>query len=337
MSLHVLCGLLLSSACLQGAPDSAGSVAIPVTEPAAVTEKAPPPFSRVPSPSMRCFGGLPRVTLTGKPPGEARQLSYEKLAVLGTVYTGALVALHFIQHNAWWKVPGPFQVIEDWRYALQVDKAGHVYGAYLMSYLCGEFLLAAGVELREAIRWGALLGLLYQTYVEIEDGFSRDWGFSPSDEIANFIGSYWYLAQHFWQPLQAFQLRWQYIPARWSGDLPRKHGGTFIDDYNSSTFWLAIDVKQFLPPTWRRYYPDWLMLAIGYGARNVDTDLPKSRRIMLGLDYDVRALLPEGPPLWNWLRQSLILFKLPAPAVELGPHPPRFFLLYPFQLRLSTR
>lgn len=281
---------------------------------------------------MFSFGGHPRVTLDGTPVTARRPASWWKLTALGAAYAGALTTVHIIQRNAWWKVPGPFHVVEDWNYALQVDKAGHIYGGYLMAYLCGEFLLAAGVDVPTAVRWGALLGLLYQTYVELEDGFSRDWGFSPSDAIANFLGVYWYTAQHYWKPLQALQPRWQYIPARWSGDLPRRHGGTFIDDYNSSTFWLALDLFALLPEHWRRFYPSWLMLAIGYGVRNVDTEFPKQRRIMLGLDYNLYRLLPEGPPLWNWLRQTLLLFKLPAPALEFGPHPPRFYFLYPFHI-----
>ncbi len=284
---------------------------------------------------MLTFGGYPRAPLDGSPPQRPRTPQLWKVAVIGAAYGGALVTLHYIQKNAWWKVYAPFHVVEDWDYALQVDKAGHFYGGYLMSYLCSEALLSAGIDLPTAVHAGALLGLLYQTYVEVEDGFSRDWGFSPTDALFNFLGVYWYVAQHYWQPLQAFQPRWQYIPARWAGDLPREHGGSFIDDYNSSSFWLSIALHRLLPESWRRYYPEWLMISIGYGARNIDTRLPKERRIMLGLDYNLRALLPDGPPLWNWLRQGLLLLKLPSPAVEFGPHPPRFRLLYPLRLQLA--
>ncbi len=325
---------MMRHACLLGllltAPWTGASGTTPDTLP------APSTYLLRAYPAMLTFGGYPRSTLDGSSLLQPRRAQPWKLAALGTAYAATLVTLHIIQHNAWWKVPGPFQVVEDWNFALQVDKAGHIYGGYLMSYLCGELLLAAGSDPPTAARWGSLLGLLYQTYVEVEDGFSRDWGFSPSDAVANFLGAYWYLAQHYWKPLQAFQPRWQYIPARWTGNLPRNHSGTFIDDYNSSTFWLSIDVYQLLPERWRPYYPAWLMLAIGYGARNIETPLPKERRIILGLDYNWQALLPEGPPLWNWLRQSLSLLKFPAPAVEFGPHPPRFSLLYPFRLRLGN-
>ncbi len=287
-------------------------------------------------PAMLTFGGYPRTTFDGRSLETPRSPQAWEIAAIGATYGGALLTLHLIQQHAWWKVRAPFQVVEDWSYALQVDKAGHFYGGYLMSYLCSEALLGIGLDIPTAVRTGALLGLLYQTYVEIEDGFSRDWGFSPTDAIFNFLGVYWYAAQHYWQPFQALHPRWQYIPAHWAGDLPRKHGGSFIDDYNSSSFWLSIDVHRLLPQSWKPYYPAWLMLSIGYGVRNVDTDLPKERRIMLGLDYNLRLLLPEGPPLWNWFRQSLLLLKLPSPAVEFGPHPPRFRLLYPLRLRLGS-
>jgi hypothetical protein len=291
--------------------------------------------SRLLPKGMFTVAGRPRATLDGAPITAPREPRPWLLLGIGGGYAAALTTLHIIQRNAWWKEPGPFQVVEDWHFALQVDKAGHLWGGYAMSYLSGELLLAAGVSPKNATLMGSLIGLLYQTYVELEDGFSRDWGFSPSDEIANFLGAYWYLAQHYWQPLQAFQLRWQYVPARWTGERPRTHGGTFIDDYNSSSFWLSIDLWQLLPQRWRDAYPEWLMLSIGYGVRNIETGLPPERRYMLGLDYNLAALLPEGAPLWNWLRQSLMLFKLPAPAVEFGPHPPRFHLLYPFRIRLG--
>jgi hypothetical protein len=177
-----------------------------------------------------------------------------------------------------------------------------------------------------------MMGLLYQTYVEVEDGHSRNWGFSPSDEYANIFGSGFFLAQHYLPFLQNFLPRWQYVPARWSGAASRSNGGTFIDDYNSSTFWYAVNVRNLLPGEFRRFWPRWLMLGAGYGVRGIDVPGQQPvRYAMIALDYDMLELLPEGPGVWNWVRQTLNHIKFPSPAQEFGPTT-RFYLMYPFRL-----
>jgi len=39
------------------------------------------------------------------------------------------------------------------------------------------------------------LGFAYSSYVEILDGFAKEWGFSPTDELFNFFGAGFFLAQ----------------------------------------------------------------------------------------------------------------------------------------------
>ncbi len=106
----------------------------------------------------------------------------------------------------------------------------------------------------------------------------------------------------------------------------------------------------------KEYWPQWLELSVGYAARNLTDpycrdvngnpcfDLTQNFRykgdrvwgdpkLIFALDYNLVKLLPDGGSFWNWAKQTLNFFKLPAPAIEIGINgKTRFFLLYPFPL-----
>ncbi len=290
------------------------------------------------------YAGSGRYTLDGSLPRETSRIEPVNAAIVGGLYTGLLVSLHFLQQNAWWKDErASFHFQEDWDYALQADKAGHLFAGYYMSYLISEGLIASGFSWDAATVWGGTLGLLYQTYVEVEDGYATRWGFSPSDEAADFIGAGYFVLQHYVPVLQNFTPKWQFIPARWQNEQPIPHPTAVVDDYNSSTFWLSVNVHNLLPETWRGYWPSWLNIAAGFGARDVGYDDPAlgdrftipTRRYILALDYDMVKLLPDGGNFWNWIRQSLNYIKFPAPAVEFGKET-RFHLLFPFKFTIGS-
>ncbi|HYF03112.1 MAG TPA: DUF2279 domain-containing protein [Patescibacteria group bacterium] len=283
------------------------------------------------------YAGNPRYTLVGRPLAKT-QIRPVPTVLFGATAAGVVYTLHQAQ-SVWWTEDAEFKVIEDWDFAIQADKAGHFMGGYFFSYISHELLIACGVS-RDASIWaGGLLGLSYQTYVEILDGYAKGWGFSMSDQYANTLGAGFFVLQHYVPFLQNFQPKWQYIPADWAGERPRRNlmtEGNFIDDYNSNTFWMSFNVNNMLPKSVEGYWPDWLMLSIGYGARNIETghDAERARRVMIGLDYNLVELLPDGPNWWNWFKQSANLIKLPAPTIEFTRGITTFRFLYPFQIRL---
>ena len=291
------------------------------------------------------YAGERRYTLDGLLPNTETEIRPASAAILGGIYLGTLTWLHFHQANAWWsKDRGNFHFEEDWVYALQVDKAGHFYGGYLISYLLSEGLIASGFSWDDGTVWGTALGIAYQTYVETEDGFAKDWGFSPSDWYADAAGSLFFLAQHYVPALQNITPKWQYIPSEWTGkptlsSRPR----TFIDDYNSSTFWWSVNVYNILPDQMKKYWVPWLDISFGYGADAIDAastangppDQLATRRYMIGLDYNLVKLLPEGGWFWNWFRQSLNYIKFPSPAIEFKNNVTRFYLMYPFRISVG--
>ncbi len=295
--------------------------------------------------SLFTYAGDRRYTLDGELPNLKTQIRPVTTAVLGGIYLGAIMWLHIHQQNAWWSGNrGNFHFEEDWVSAMQVDKAGHAFGGYITAYTMSEGLMAAGFSWDDATLYGSIFGLAYQTYVETEDGFAKQWGFSPSDWYFDAIGPLFFLAQHYAPALQNITPKWQFVPSELTGkpviDRPR----TFIDDYNSSTFWWSINIYNILPQSAKKYWLPWLNIAVGYGVDGVDVnpdpngppDQYSNRRFIIGLDYNLVKLLPEGGWFWNWARQTLNFFKLPAPAIEFSSSGTRVRLLYPFQINLGS-
>lgn len=291
------------------------------------------------------WAGHQRYTIDGLPPLQQSRINPYTLAAAGTIYVGIMVGLHLYQKATIWNERAEFRVIEDGDYAKGVDKLGHVYGAYIMSYYSGELLQGAGLAHRHAMFYGALMGIVYQSYVEFEDGVGKDWGFSPSDLAFNVIGSSFFLLQQSIPVLQYFTPKWQYIPAHWYGESERTEGKTFIDDYSSSTFFLSAKLRPLLPESVQPIIPRWLALGVGYGVRGLGGSNGSANRcLVLSLDVDLVEALPDFEPLagkpigsiLNWLKQSFNYFKLPTPALEWSQrHGLRVSLLYPFTVTIG--
>jgi len=75
--------------------------------------------------------------------------------------------------------PGSFPFENDWTYALNVDKLGHMYAGYLLSRVFRYSLEWSGFSEHTSTFYGSVLGLSYQLYVEVEDGFHRGTGSVP--------------------------------------------------------------------------------------------------------------------------------------------------------------
>ena len=287
------------------------------------------------------YADNPKYTFLGGTPRRETDVQLWPSIGMGVAYTGLFVALHYNQSNAWWKdQSGGWHVIEDIEYAKGLDKCGHFFGAYAMSSLSGDMLMEAGFSEEPATLIGAGMGLAFETYVEINDGYAKNWGFSPTDAIANAVGTGYYVLQYYVPFFENFTPRWSYVPPEWTGDsLINERPATFIDDYNGTTFWLACNVNNLLPTSAEPYWPDWLMFSFGYGIRNyarIDENgalEPVSRRFLFGLDYDWVKIIPESEfGFFNYLRQALNYIRLPGPTLEVGDDGVTFGFLYPFLL-----
>lgn len=266
-----------------------------------------------------------RATLYGDRPLTSTRLDPVRATAVGAAMTGVLISFHVTMKNAWWDNRTSFNFKDDWNDVLQVDKAGHAFAGYMESYAFSEMMMGAGVAWKMATLIGGLVAFCYQTYVELEDGFSEGWGFSMTDVASNGFGAGLYIAQGFVPALGNIRPKYQFVPAGWL-DVPRL-STTWIDDYNSSTFWLSTSPR-CLAGDRLEWWPVWLNIALGYGVR-INGDEDRARRVILALDYNLIQLLPDGGHVWNWLRQTLDHIKFPSPAIEFSPEP-RLFLAFPF-------
>jgi hypothetical protein len=292
-----------------------------------------------------------RYTILGDLPLEKSDVKILPTIIFGTVLTSAFVAQHIWQLNTIWKDMGSFKFVEDINQDFFVDKCGHFYGAYMASYVFSETLMECGFSYDAATIWGSSIGLSYSTYIEILDGFGVTWGFSPSDFYSDVLGAAFFVGQHYFPVLQNFTPKFMYFPADLHGDETRMPHAMFNDDYSSQTFWLSVNVHNLLPEQLKKYWLPWLELSVGYTARNIVdvfhypelkekykdiTDVKReyvwgSPRFIIALDYDLVKIIPDTGDFWNWLRQSINLFKLPSPAIEFSNSKTRFYLIYPFR------
>lgn len=284
-----------------------------------------------------------RYTISGETPRLETDIQTIPSLIVGGAYSATLIGMHINQRNAWWSDKRTaFHFQEDWSFALQVDKCGHFYGAYMVSYFMSEGLMESGFSWESATNYGSALGLIYQTWVEIEDGYGAEWGFSPSDWYADFAGALYFLGQHNIPVLQNFTPKFSYIPAKWLNEPVMNRAKTIFDDYNSSSFWLSANVYNLLPQDFKKYWLPWLNVAVGYRVSGIDAaqsdkaTTTTARWYLIGLDYNLVELLPEGKGFWNWARQTLNYVKFPAPAVEISNGHAQFRLMYPIKISIGS-
>lgn len=287
------------------------------------------------------YADNPRVIFLGGTPRRVTEIQPLPTIGLALGYSALVVGLHINQANAWWSNDrGPFHFVEDIQYAKGLDKLGHFYSAYIMSRLSGDLLMECGLSQDAGTAIGAAMGLAYVTYVEVEDGFAKQWGFSPTDAVGNVFGTAFYVGQQYVPFLQNFHPRSSYIPAEWVGNRPiNERPTTFIDDYNSLTFWLSMNANNLMPKSWAEYWPDWLMITVGYGINNygiIRTDgstEPVHGKFLIGLDYDLVKIIPRSKiGFINYLIQGLNIIRLPGPTLEFTHEGTRFGFFYPFAM-----
>ena len=126
------------------------------------------------------------------------KINYPVLAGMGAAFLGTGTAIHLYQQKAWWSDQRTeFHFQDDWGYALWIDKIGHAYGAMLIQHGISAGLEAANLEAEQCVWYGSLAALSFQTFIEIEDGFGPQWGFSPGDFYGDVFGSAYPLLQYY--------------------------------------------------------------------------------------------------------------------------------------------
>ncbi len=250
---------------------------------------------------------------------DSSHVSISRLAVFGSVTAASMVVVHIQQQQAWWNGPkGSFWLYNDWKFAKGIDKAGHMYGAYVASTAFREGFRWCGLSERSSLLLGVSAGLALELYVEIEDGFHEIYGFSPGDAMADFLGAGFLLAQETYPVLENIRIKWSYWP---SSDLRealrRGENRTFLDDYDGQKHWLAVDPHFALGEHMGKVLPSWLGIAVGYGVEGSIRERGDAQgAFYVALDYNLRRLAPDGGFV-RTLLYAIDLVHLPAPGIKI--------------------
>ena len=238
------------------------------------------------------------------------------------------VGLYFLWYKKFPK--SKFHFLNDNKEWLQMDKLGHATTAYNVSVMQHDLLRWSGVKQNQAIVGGALTSLAFLSIVEMMDAFSRDWGFSGGDMIANISGAGLFAAQQYGWGQQRIGLKFsasfspyaQYNPKQ----LGKKWAERLMKDYNGQTYWLSVNLRSFMKT--ESNFPVWLNVAAGIGADgmigarqnpikiNGDTipSFKRTRQFYLAPDADLHRI-PSSSTV-NATTFLLQYFKIPTPAIE---------------------
>lgn len=253
------------------------------------------------------------------------------------LYGGALAVLNNTWYNQYPK--SRFHTFDDTPEWLQMDKAGHVYSAYMEGKISREMWRCTGLPENQQIWIGGLSGFVYQSVIEILDAYSTEWGFSWTDMAANAGGSTLMIGQELLWHEQRIQLKFSAYPKRYEDPtLKTRTDQLFGDnlaertlkDYNAQTYWVSVNLHAFMQ---KSRLPSWLNIALGYGANgmfkgdnNIWKDsngiehnysgIPRYRQFYLSPDIDFTRI-PTRRKGVRVLFQVLNMFKFPAPALEL--------------------
>ncbi len=244
-----------------------------------------------------------------------------RLAIVGAITGATVVGVHLYQQQAWWQGPrAPFRFENDWDYAMNVDKQGHAYGAYLLSHLFGYAMRWSGEDQPSSALYGSLFGLGYQLYVEVEDGFHKDYGFSPGDAISDVAGASVPLLQETFPVLKSFALKWSYYPSKEYLDaLKQQQSRVFIDDYEGQIYWYSWTPRAAFDGPSLSWLPEWLGVSVGFGARQLYDPSLRHRIVAVTLDVSL-SRIHTGSDFVNAVLTALDHIHVPSPGfiVERG-------------------
>ena len=249
-------------------------------------------------------------------------------------------------HEVWYKNynTGKFHLFNDGKEWLQVDKTGHAMVSYYMGIAGIEALKWSGVKKNKATIFGGSLGLLYLTGIEFLDGYSDRWGFSGYDMLANTSGTALAIGQNLIWDEQRIKLKFSTHQTEFAAYRPNLLGSNFTErilkDYNGQTYWLSLNIKDFLKE--ESNFPSWLNVAFGYGAEQMVTgnvhadwcltnpicdDLTRYRQFYLSFDADL-SKIEYKRKFFKLLFGSFGFLKFPAPTIEFNKNGLKGYLLY---------
>ncbi|WP_228714000.1 DUF2279 domain-containing protein [Arundinibacter roseus] len=262
------------------------------------------------------------------------RLLHGMFAAQSVLYAGSLYGLS----KSWYKNPlTNFTIADDIHEWKQLDKLGHMYTSYQISLLTAELYKKTGISKRQAVIYGAISGFFFQTPIEILDGFSPDYGFSPSDMVANIAGSALFAGQQLaWDEVRIhpkFSFHFTPLAQVRPELLGRSRSEQWLKDYNGQTYWFSGSPASFLTNS---KWPPWLCFSVGYGIQNmVAAENDKSielgynpyRQYYFSMDIDLTKIKTKSKFVKS-IANVVNTLKIPAPTVEFSKKGISFHPIY---------
>jgi len=257
------------------------------------------------------------------------------IVALGTAGFGVLTYDYF--NRVWWKQTKVKKFVwrDDWNDVIRADKAGHFYFSYLLSDVYKSIFKWVGFSPKTSSFLGAGISVLYEVgVVELTDGFTTRWGFSPTDAISDIVGAFFPVAQEYLPSLQAITFKLSYTPSGYTwldylrvGSLKDAlYKKQFHTDYEGMTFWMSFEFKKILPDEIEKFIPDFLNLAIGYSVKDINYAGRGYSEIYIAVDYNLLKV-NTGSDFINRIIRTLNYIHFPAPTLKIKPYV-RFYYLY---------
>jgi Predicted periplasmic lipoprotein (DUF2279) len=208
---------------------------------------------------------------------------------------------------------------------LNMDKVGHATTTYNIAAFQYNMMRWSGVNKTSSLWIGVGTALAYMSMIEISDGFSAQWGFSPGDMIANITGTALFAAQQETWGQQRILMQFSFHKSIYAQYNPGELGNNFpqrmIKDYNGQSYWLSFNLSSFMGKT---NFPKWIMADVGYGASGMTgavtnpsvvdgkpiPSFTRERKLFLGVSGAFTT--NHSIPYPSWVN----IFKVPSPVLE---------------------
>ena len=291
--------------------------------------------------SVQAFAGIVNTPVGNNADTLPSAISKSRVITVAGTNAGLWAASFVVLNNTWYKnYPRTsfhlFNDLPEWK---QMDKAGHIWTTYHISRLSSEMWNWTGIDKKKSAVLGGISGIAYESIVEVQDGYSTQWGFSLTDIAANIAGAASFVSQELVWNEQRIQFKLGYSPYHYAPDLIERRNQLFgsgnleriLKDYNSQTYWASANLRSFFPLS---NLPRWLNISAGYGAdgmfggrQNVWTDklgntinktnVQRIRRFYLAPDLDLTKIKTKNQ-LLSTVFYLLNMVKFPAPALEIN-------------------
>jgi hypothetical protein len=224
--------------------------------------------------------------------------------IVGTIFVGTAVDFYY----SWWRnTVKPFSFFtEHWLSGSHrgLDKIGHLFGTNVTFKSVRSTMLWGGYDRSTALWTAAGIAAFNAVEIEVGDGFSP-YGFDYQDLVFSLAGISYGMLQSEIPVLENFNWKFSYFTNKGF-----KTPAAFIEDYDAMTIWCSVNVHNLLPAPARKYWPEFINLAVGFGVTENET----RREFLIGIDLNLEGFHTSSEDAL-FAQKIVNLLHIPAPAV----------------------